>query len=336
MEDSNVTRNAADLRARRRHLRDGGRFTADSVREDQGCDFDAPDRESALDFGYTIEPFNMRRENTEGHFDEDGMYIEHKEDMKKLRDAWLDTVDQGHATAKIDPKDVNKLSDEQKRLMDTALVYEKITNDDEEEVGEMEPPIARIDVRPFVYELCVTLQPQETPSEAMRRLKKGGETDGTFTIRKKRKTEKGDAQPVSAPSAASTTKAPLDRVTELCDVLLQQGMYDIYTTPREDLATLLMVPAESVPEVAESTEAADDSNVAKPEQQPQPVGDGPFWQYKFPGSEETHGPFASNAMLLWKHHLVGKNLQVRCVSATGEAQEDIWREYESIDFALYS
>jgi len=145
-----------------------------------------------IDFGYTIEPFNMRREKEEGHFDDAGMYIEHKEDQKKLRDAWLDTVDAGDETAVFSSKQVKKLSSVQRKLMDEKLDEQGGDDDDEDDDVEVEEPMVQIDLAPLTYELLLYLLPTETPMQALRRLKKGGgdvageSTKDKFSIRKKK------------------------------------------------------------------------------------------------------------------------------------------------------
>ncbi len=41
--------------------------------------------------GIALEPFNLKRERAEGHFDESGHYVEHGQDDAASRDAWLDS-----------------------------------------------------------------------------------------------------------------------------------------------------------------------------------------------------------------------------------------------------
>ena len=41
--------------------------------------------------GIALEPFNLKRERAEGHFDESGHYVEHGRDDAASRDAWLDS-----------------------------------------------------------------------------------------------------------------------------------------------------------------------------------------------------------------------------------------------------
>jgi len=85
------------LRAKRAALRSGRAVVRDTVRENEGVDEDDP--LINMDDGVRLEPFNMRREMAEGHFDESGFYVLNKDEEKEVTDAWLDTVDQAEKTA---------------------------------------------------------------------------------------------------------------------------------------------------------------------------------------------------------------------------------------------
>jgi len=297
--------------------------------------------------------------------------------------------------------------------MNTSLVYEALGPEDSEDEPEVKEEVQKVDVQPFVVELCQHLAPTETPSEAMRRLKKGDNntsSGGKFSLRKKKITtpEKtlppvpsssskrkrltewgyedqpaakrinGDSDKVEGADDGESKEAetdlkskeaetdlkskeaetdlkskeaetdspedrfvsglldldvkkdspsevpPLERITELCDSLLQQGLYDVYTTSREDFIASLTIAPEYVTETSENAVLAETADIET---------DGPLWQYKFPEVETVYGPFNSVAMLSWQTLFQGKNVQVR--SFCYGSPEEIWREYESIDFALY-
>eukprot|EP00933_Yihiella_yeosuensis_P074011 TRINITY_DN82826_c0_g1_i1.p1 TRINITY_DN82826_c0_g1~~TRINITY_DN82826_c0_g1_i1.p1 ORF type:complete len:632 (+),score=249.10 TRINITY_DN82826_c0_g1_i1:46-1941(+) len=100
------------LRADRAQARKGRSKIKDSVREDQGIDEEDP--EFGIDDGIRLEPFNMRREMSEGHFDESGHYVVNKDQEKKVTDAWLDQVDFAEKRATF------QKVDRQKKATDTA------------------------------------------------------------------------------------------------------------------------------------------------------------------------------------------------------------------------
>lgn len=140
-------------------------------------------------------------------------------------------------------------------------------------------------------------------------------------------------------------------------MMLQQQMYDVFTTPREEFVTSLLkvaqkaasapkeavdmdvdiIPTEPSSEGASSAAPSSegDATSSGTAQAPPLVGDGPFWQYKVGDNKDLHGPFESVTMLSWVQHFAGLNVQVRSASASGEALEEIWRPVDSIDFALY-
>eukprot|EP00913_Durusdinium_trenchii_P031137 g29156.t1 len=63
------------LRAQRAAARQGKKTFKD-IRENEGVDEDDP--LNSIDDGIRLEPFNMRREMREGHFDESGFYVLNK------------------------------------------------------------------------------------------------------------------------------------------------------------------------------------------------------------------------------------------------------------------
>lgn len=99
------------LRAQRAQARKGVKQFKD-IRENEGVDEDDP--LNSIDDGIRLEPFNMRREMREGHFDESGFYVLNKDEEKKVTDAWLDTVDQAERTATF------RAADKQNKALDTA------------------------------------------------------------------------------------------------------------------------------------------------------------------------------------------------------------------------
>ncbi|CAJ1390238.1 unnamed protein product [Effrenium voratum] len=127
------------LRAQRAQARKGVKTFKD-IRENEGVDEDDP--LNSIDDGIRLEPFNMRREMREGHFDESGFYVLNKEgemqlgrrtptpicaegyqvskngawqdEEKKVTDAWLDTVDQAERTATF------RAAEKQNKALSTA------------------------------------------------------------------------------------------------------------------------------------------------------------------------------------------------------------------------
>ena len=100
--------------------------------------------------GYAIEPFNMRAERSEGHFDESFNYVWNRKD-DDLHDAWLKETD--GATAESDEK-------VQKRR--EILRRQRATQD--------EPAAPAADLPTLRRALVALLQPGESTARALKRL----------------------------------------------------------------------------------------------------------------------------------------------------------------------
>jgi len=99
LDDGSIAQesNIEILRAQRAAQRCGRFGVQDTTRENEGVDEEDP--HNSIYDGIRLEPFNMRREMAEGHFDEGGFYILNKEEEKEVTDAWLDTVDKASKAA---------------------------------------------------------------------------------------------------------------------------------------------------------------------------------------------------------------------------------------------
>lgn len=74
-------------------MRKSGRTGTDMLAVDDLVDVEEM-LEQPEDEGVQLEPFNLAKEREEGHFDEGGNYVEHKEEEDaSLQDAWLSSED---------------------------------------------------------------------------------------------------------------------------------------------------------------------------------------------------------------------------------------------------
>merc|ERR1719401_2237037 len=107
----------------------------DTIRENEGVDEDDP--LISIEDGIRIEPFNMRREMAEGHFDEGGFYVLNKEEEKEVTDAWLDTVDHADKMATFKREEAKKKAGQKAATRLTAISRNlKEGGDDEDEKDE--------------------------------------------------------------------------------------------------------------------------------------------------------------------------------------------------------
>lgn len=199
------------LRAERANARAqrGKKVIHDTVRENEGVD--EADPENSFDDGIRLEPFNMRREMEEGHFDEGGHYILNKDDEKQVTDAWLDTVDHAQRSAtfkKVDDlKKANAVAAKKMTSLFKNMGSEKLAEEDEnqqeikedeEEVkeggeewpaGEAAPEEPEEDPATEIQlleELITELMPLENPGQALKRWARGGVNDSKHSALKTR------------------------------------------------------------------------------------------------------------------------------------------------------
>ncbi|KAF4736280.1 hypothetical protein FOZ63_010766 [Perkinsus olseni] len=146
-------------RAKRRAIRMGEDpdDSKDNVPENEGIDSDDPDM--AVDDGIVLEPFNMRRENEEGHFDESGFYVQSRSEQAENLDAWLDSVDKG-------AKDSTYQNEEQRKKAEKLHAeFWGQTEDVEDTKETTTPPLRELLTR--LYTLTMDVK-QSTPREALR------------------------------------------------------------------------------------------------------------------------------------------------------------------------
>ena len=183
--------------------------------------------------GYAIEPFNMRAERSEGHFDESFNYVWNRKD-DDLHDAWLKETD--GATAESDEK-------VQKRR--EILRRQRATQD--------EPAAPAADLPTLRRALVALLQPGESTARALKRLAAPTAARAAPKPRvKKRARDVEGAAPAPAPAAApapapdpaaeaaeARRKADFAALTDAADALLRAGSFAVYSETREEIVEQL-------------------------------------------------------------------------------------------------
>ena len=156
-----------------------------------------------------LEAFNLKEELENGHFDEQGVYVEDKQVLLRNR--------QRHCTIttrlklvtsqeQADPRDA-WLDDFQERNNG------KFAKQDEEVDDEVQRPLSGAEKIERQKELCALLNRGESVAHALKRLRKEKEEFG--------------------------------RLTDLASELLSCGFYNIYQTPKEDMQVLFSVPSQN-------------------------------------------------------------------------------------------
>jgi len=247
-----------------------GRGPVKDVGENVGTDFNAPELEPGQDMGFLLEPFNMRRENEEGNWDESGHYVKNLDEEKETTDAWLDTVDAGDAQATFRDVEVQRRLERRKQL--------------DAEGGEFAAQVEGMDEAALRTELTALLEAGENATQAIKRLKghkveekqqllpwerrKAQAKAKAAVVAPKPKAKKGkrkwtefgyedeqapkvddaETKPLNGENGAPLptepaakrrrTDDPLGRLTILCDALMRKGFFDVYSTFREDLSSM--------------------------------------------------------------------------------------------------
>eukprot|EP00450_Noctiluca_scintillans_P021360 CAMPEP_0194527424 /NCGR_PEP_ID=MMETSP0253-20130528/63516_1 /TAXON_ID=2966 /ORGANISM="Noctiluca scintillans" /LENGTH=542 /DNA_ID=CAMNT_0039372357 /DNA_START=33 /DNA_END=1658 /DNA_ORIENTATION=+ len=192
------------LRAERAAARSGRKSVQDTVREDQGIDEEDP--LIHIDDGIRIEPFNMRREMNEGHFDEAGCYILDKEEEKEVLDAWLDSVDQAQRTSTFQGMDRFNSAKDRVSAISRSL----------EEGGA--PDAEAMPVVTVLEMLISELEPLETPSKALQRWRKGSQAAPPLKLRRQRR----QVREAAAATSTSEKLAPASAVVAETSEALHQ------------------------------------------------------------------------------------------------------------------
>lgn len=215
-----------------------------------------------------IERFNLRQEQAEGVFTEDGGYVRKATDPKAHQDAWMEGLTKGQ---------IKRAEDGMRKQLEREQELER--REAEEEKMKPQERLVR---------LIRCLQPRETPLDAMARLKPKRTNKWQATQKWKKSKMAVDEEPPVSEEDAAKAKRLIEEITSHADKLLSRGMLDIYSTRREMLITIYQ--DESGERFRESSDA------------PQKGGRGgqEMWEYKWPGTDEVYANFSSENMKSWK------------------------------------
>lgn len=242
------------------------------------------------DGGQKITPFNLEEENDEGHFDENGNFIFDKKG-EEIRDSWLDSIDNQKLPVGIPLKDFSKDS----------------TPD----------PLSKLSPTEILQQIIAILKPTESVTKALQRLG-GSQLSASQRLKLKKKGQ--------LPKDCQADKEQLEKLTSLCDWLLNEGKEDIYQDTYEKISHEIKQASEDI--FADDDEAGSSSNkrvkfnesVAKIEV---------MWYYRFAGV--THGPFSSSDMFKMQDESVFKPGTEVCK----ESNKELYYDAKRINFDDY-
>ena len=197
--------------------------TTEDVESSSDSEIDDAERANAADMDKEIgaggkkshapklDAFNMRDEQEEGKFDEQGNYVRKAADPDSKYDVWMDGISK---------KDMKKAQDaHEKREHDRR---QKAIEDDAKSDGDI------------LGGLISILQPSETTLEALARL--NPKKKKPKWLEKKKKDAAMDIeQDDQEHQVEEERKKTIERITECADLLLARGQAEIYNTEREML-----------------------------------------------------------------------------------------------------
>lgn len=268
--------------------------------------------------GQAYEPFNLRRERTEGYFDESGNYVWNKVTAEE-RDPWLEELDA------MAPKQRVELQSAAAKAAGVSLRAAGGAGDDEQSddaSGDGEganeeddassaalAPARRVE---HLRTLLDGLEEGESVAAALRRLGKREPSSSGGAGR-------GKAQPRDL--------AAFNRVTEAADALLAAGLVDVYTMKQRELNFELRdaeAEAGALTGTRGTMAAGSTSSTTAMMGMVPPAGGGQ-WEYKWSlePDAQSFGPFSAAHMAAWVQAGFFSSAQPVYVRRIGGAQASL-------------
>lgn len=223
-----------------------------------------------------LDAFNMKNEQEEGRFDDQGNFVRKAADADAVHDQWLDGV------SKKDMKKAKEAADKR----DEEQRQRRIENDS----------VLASDI---LKKLIPYLRRGETVLEALARLGKGKEKKKPKWQHNKNKRKAGDDMDLDQQGSVENTaetrrREAVEAITEAADQLLTRGQNEIYDAERELL--IRQYSRESgegwadPPKDEEDEESADGIRSAKQ------------WEYRWTDARDggqANGPYEGAMMVTW-------------------------------------
>ncbi|KAI2793301.1 hypothetical protein POX_b03355 [Penicillium oxalicum] len=235
-----------------------------------------------------LDAFNMRAEQEEGRFDDQGNYVRKAADPDAVYDTWLDGVskkDIRKAKEAVEKREEERK--EQDRVNDSVLTADALAT------------------------IITHLERGETILEALARLGKGLQRKPKWQNKKKNKkvAVSEDTEMTEENPEEDVRRKAIDAVTGAADILMGRGQPEIYDTARELLTRQYRneTGEDWVDQQGLSKEAEPDTNAT-------------MWEFRWADARDggnTHGPYDSVTMESWKNAgYFGEGVEFRRVGAT--------------------
>ncbi|KAL1924345.1 uncharacterized protein VTP21DRAFT_7380 [Calcarisporiella thermophila] len=276
----------------------------------QDIDLSDPEQEyDTLTGEPKIEPFNMRAEMEEGHFDDSGHYIRNKKDPQAFHDLWLEGVSR---------RDIQRARE----------AHEKKERE-EREAQMAEKEMGRVEILQIMLRI---LRPRETVLTALGRLGKGSTAKTKATPRKPayKKSMQEDMPQKEETEEELQRKKDIETLTDMSDRMMSKGNFDVYDMSYEQVVRELrlqgIIPDDWVP--GEPLDQSSNKDVVAGNKDARETTSDAQWEYKWTQGEEVHGPFSSTEMKAWYDggFFTDQSVQVRKL---GESQ---YKNIEEVNF----
>ncbi|EXJ65761.1 uncharacterized protein A1O5_11002 [Cladophialophora psammophila CBS 110553] len=221
-----------------------------------------------------LDAFNMRTEQEEGRFDDQGNYVRKAADPDAIHDIWLEGM------SKKEMKRAREAADKREE--------ERRKRDLEEDAKSTGDVLA---------ELIPLLERGETVLEALARLAKGKDKKPKWQPRSQYKKQNGEPEghPTADETAEKARKAKVEKISGAAAILLGRGQAEVYDTERELLIRQYRRETGNdwndppQPEAFNAHAHADDSMVQ-------------LWEYRWTDARDggvINGPFDGHTMKQW-------------------------------------
>lgn len=246
-----------------------------------------------------LDAFNMRTEQEEGRFDDQGNYIRKAADPDAVYDSWLEGVSK---------KDIKKAKEAAEKR-----------DAERKERDRMDDGILTADA---LSTAITHLQRGETILDALARLGKGMPRKPKWQAKKRNKNQSkengsgaDDVEMTEDDPDAAARKQAIDSLTGAADLLLTRGQSDIYDTEREMLTRQFR--RETGEEWVDSTTKSAQAASNAPEQGPPAM-----WEFRWSDARDggdAHGPYEGSMMESWRSAgYFGEGVEFRRVGDAGE------------------
>lgn len=236
-----------------------------------------------------IDAFNMKSEQEEGRFDDQGNFVRKAVDPDAVYDSWLDGVSK---------KDIRKAKEAAEKR-----------DEERKEKDRINDSVLTADV---LATIITHLERGETILEALARLGKGLQRKPKWQNKKKNKKHDTleDTEMTEENPDEVRRRTAIDALTGAADILMGRGQPEIYDTERE------LLTRQYRNETGESwVDPPATSENSEPEQGPA------MWEFRWADARDggdAHGPYDSAMMESWKGAgYFGEGVEFRRVGDTG-------------------